>query len=62
MRRFHAIATATWICLIIPTLLWWKTSILWVALMSIWANVATHWSAYQGARAEGAAEANGGNR
>ena len=51
-RRFHAAATIVWGLLIIPTLLWWRESILWVALMSIWANVVGHWSAYQAARAE----------
>ncbi len=52
LRRFHLGATCTWVCLVVPTLVWWKDSILWVALMSVWANVAAHWSAYQGARAE----------
>lgn len=50
--RFHLAMTATWALLLIPTLLWWRDSILWVAAMSLYANVAAHWSAYQGARAE----------
>lgn len=52
LRKFHAGATVVWILLIVPTLIWWKDSILWVAIMSIWANVASHWAAYQGSRAE----------
>ena len=52
LRRFHGIATATWLGLTIPTLLWWRESVLWVALMSIWANVAAHFAAWQAARAE----------
>lgn len=52
LRKFHAAATLTWMLLLVPTLLWWKDSILWVAIMSIWANVASHWSGYQAARAE----------
>lgn len=52
LRWFHLGMTCLWVLLLIPTLLWWKESILWVALMSVWANVAAHWSAYQGARAE----------
>lgn len=28
-----------WIAMIPPTLLWWKDSILWVALMSLYANI-----------------------
>lgn len=52
LRTFNLIATGVWITLIVPTLLWWKESILWVALMSIWANVVGHYSAYIAARAE----------
>lgn len=44
--------TILWLLLIFPTLLWWKDSILWVALMSIWANVASHFAAYIAARFE----------
>lgn len=55
LRRFHAAATVAWLLLIVPSLLWWKDSILWVVLMSVWANVASHFSAWQGARAEDAA-------
>lgn len=49
---FHKVAVGIWIILTIPTVLWWKESILWVAMMSIWANVAAHWSAFQAAHAE----------
>jgi hypothetical protein len=52
LRLFHLGMTCLWVLLVIPTLVWWKDSILWVAVMSVWANVAAHWSAYQGARAE----------
>lgn len=52
MAKVHAFLTVGWIALIVPTVLWWKDSILWVALMSIWANVSTHWSAFQAARSE----------
>ena len=44
--------TVLWLLLIIPTLIWWKDSILWVAMMSIWANVASHFAAYIAGRAE----------
>lgn len=54
--KVHAGLTAMWVVLIAPTLLWWRDSVLWVALMSLWANIAAHWSAAQGARAESAAE------
>jgi hypothetical protein len=51
-RHFHVTLTFLWALAIIPTLLWWKDSILWVALMSCWANMAAHFSAWQGSRAE----------
>lgn len=52
LKHFHLIAVIVWFCLVPPTLIWWKDSILWVALMSIWANIASHWSAWQAARTE----------
>ena len=52
LRRFHATLTCIWLALVIPTILWWSESILWVALMSVWANVAGHFAGWQGARAE----------
>lgn len=52
LKTFHGAATIIWMILMLPTLLWWKESILWVAVMSVWANVAGHFSGYQGARAE----------
>ncbi|MFH9731933.1 hypothetical protein [Streptomyces sp. NPDC017260] len=54
--RLHLTLTVVWALLLIPTLLWWRQSILWVATMSLYANVAAHWSAFQGARAEREAE------
>lgn len=54
MRKLHAALTITWLALAIPTLIWWRASIAWVAWMSLYANVASHWAAYQGARAEDA--------
>lgn len=49
-----------WVGLVPPTLIWWRESILWVAFLSLYANWATHFSAYQGARAEEAV--NGDNQ
>lgn len=50
--RVHLVATVVWVLLVVPTLLWWRSSIWWIALMSIWSNVASHWAAFQAARAE----------
>jgi hypothetical protein len=55
MRRLHLILTWAWMALIIPTILWWKESILFIGIVSVYANVVSHWTAYQAARAEKAA-------
>jgi hypothetical protein len=52
LRHFHGWVTCIWICLLIPSLLFWSQSVTWVVLMSVWANIAGHWSAWQAARAE----------
>ena len=52
LRKFHGIMTVVWIFLLIPSLLFWSQSVLWVVLMSVWANIAGHWSAWQAARGE----------
>lgn len=52
LRTIHLALALFWVCLIVPTILWWKESILWIAFMSLYAIVGTHVSAYQGARAE----------
>jgi hypothetical protein len=50
--RFHLLATAAWLVLLAPTLLWWRESVAWIVLMSWYANFIGHISAYQAARAE----------
>lgn len=50
--KIHALLTLTWAIAVIPTLLWWRDSILWVASMSVWANVVSHATAYEAARAK----------
>lgn len=52
LRRFNAVMTIVWLALVVPTVLLWRESILWIALMSVWANVAGHMGAWAGARAE----------
>ena len=47
----HAGLTGVWILLVIPTLIWWRDSIFWVAFMSLWANAASHAAAALAARA-----------
>jgi hypothetical protein len=50
--RLHYTFAITWALLLIPTLLWWKESILWVAAMSLYANFVGHMGAAKAARAE----------
>jgi hypothetical protein len=57
MRQVNLVLVFVWI---IPTVLFWKNSILWIALMSIYAVVVSHWGAYQASRAETEAENNNG--
>lgn len=39
IKNRHKYLMWFWILMIIPTLLWWKESVLWVALMSLYANI-----------------------
>lgn len=50
--QVHLLMVTLWALLLAPTLLWWWESILWVAIMNLYANLAGHWSAYQAAHAE----------
>lgn len=45
-------AWGVWISLLIPTLVWWSESVLWVAFMSLYANIGMHYTSYQSARTE----------
>lgn len=51
-QRFHASASLVWLVLCIPGLLWWRESVAFVVLASLWANVVGHASSAQAARAE----------
>lgn len=48
-RHLHLGLAGVWLLLVIPTLLWFRESVLWVAFMSLYANFVGHWSAYQAA-------------
>lgn len=41
-----------WPGLAAPGLIWWKESITFVIIMSLYANLAAEFAAYQGARSE----------
>lgn len=55
-RHYHSVMRFVWPILAIPTILWWKESILWVAIMCIYANFAAEVAAYQGAESVHQAE------
>lgn len=52
LARFHLVMMVVWSLLLVPTLLWWRESILWVAFMSLYANFVGHFSGWDAARAE----------
>lgn len=52
LRLLHLVLTIAWAVACIPTVLWWKDSVLWVGLCSCYANSIGHAAAYAGARAE----------
>ncbi|EOV1277619.1 TPA: hypothetical protein RFM56_000310 [Klebsiella pneumoniae subsp. pneumoniae] len=56
IKRCHLVAAVMWVGLAIPSLIWWKDSVLWVILISIYANIVGHLSGYSVARADQAAE------
>lgn len=51
-RHFHVAMMGVWALLAIPAVLWWKESILFVILVSLYANWVGHFSSWQAARAE----------
>lgn len=57
--KFHFVMMCVWVLLLIPTLIWWKQSILWVAAMSLYANFVGHFSAWDAAMAARAASTKG---
>jgi len=50
--RLHFIFAAIWLGLMWPTVTTWKSSILWVGLISCYANFVSHWGAGQAALAQ----------
>jgi len=54
MLTFHAVLTVVWLLFVIPVLLipGWKESVALLVFISIYANVAGHFAAWQAAHAE----------
>lgn len=56
LRSVHGSLTLVWLGLVVPTVIWWRESVFWISLMSIYAIVVSHAGAWQAARAEDAAD------
>lgn len=52
LRRYHLFATVVWVVLVVPAMLWWRDSVVFVVIMSLYANIAASAAAYQGTRVE----------
>jgi hypothetical protein len=50
--RIHQVLAGVWAVLLVPSLLWWKDSILWIIVISVYANIAGHWAGVQAAKAD----------
>jgi len=46
IKRCHLTAAIIWFILAIPSVIWWKNSVLWVIIISIYANIVGHLSGY----------------
>lgn len=51
-RTYHMVMMIVWPLLAIPTILWWKSSVLWVAFLSLYANFAGEFGAWHAASAQ----------
>lgn len=54
--RLHLGMAGVWALLCVPTILWWADSILWVLIISLYANFVGHLGAAKAAQAEESAE------
>lgn len=55
--KVHVTLAAIWCVLILPTVAYWRESILWVSLMSCYALFSSHLASYQAAASAGVDEA-----
>lgn len=52
LRYRHLILAGVWAVLILPTIVWWRDSVLWVAFLSLYANIASEVAAHHALQAE----------
>ena len=50
--RVHGALCIMWALLMVPSVLWWKESLIWVIIMSCYANFAGSMASLQAARAD----------
>ena len=53
LSRRHLILGWVWIVLAVPALLWWKDSVLFVILLSLYANAEASFAAHQAKKNNG---------
>ena len=51
-RRIHATLTVVWALLIVPSILFWRNSVPYLVAVSVYANLAGHWAAYEASKEE----------
>jgi hypothetical protein len=56
LATFHFVMMCVWTALVIPTVVWWRNSIAWIAFMSIYAIWVGHFFGFDAARAAQRAE------
>lgn len=53
MRRINGVLTLFWVGMCVPSFMFgWVDSVKYVSGLSLWALIASHWSAWQSARVE----------
>lgn len=50
--KLHLILAIFWLVMIIPTLLWWTSSVPYLVAISLYAIIIGHFSSYEATRAE----------
>lgn len=48
----HRCLMGAWIVLLVPTVLWWRESVVWLVFMSWYANFVGHWSTQSAEKAK----------
>jgi hypothetical protein len=51
-RHVHLAMMGVWAILLVPTIILWRESLVWIVAMSWYANFVGHFSAWQASRAE----------